>query len=299
MSKNNKPAKTLAQTKKLKGNRGEGVNWRDIVFKPGQLVGFKKEVKGYPTPLPSEQTEFFVLNPLKDLSRALDTNVSAFQNILIEFDKVRGLVAQEKLFERVLGIPFTCKTFSGGKSLHYIISLAEPVTLEEWRDMVAFLLFVCKKADAQCKNPARLTRTPNAVRGGIQQTLIHCEPKPIPNAEFYAFLSSPYMLAKRQAYEIQQEKAQALREVQRAEVKASGEPPAWVAELLEDPTKRALKGSRHATIVSVAVALYSLGFDPVSYIEPRLLDLAEKLDKSEQEVYSIINWVERNVQLGT
>ena len=292
--------KERAKTKKLTGNRGAGVGcWRDVLFRPTQLVGFKKQIKGYPTPIPSDHTEFFVLNPLHDLTRALDANVASFQNILIELDK-RGLQSQEKYVEQVIGMPYTMKTYSGGKSIHYIISLDTPVTLTEWRDMVSFLLFVVKDADAQCKNPARLTRTPNALREGLyKQTLLHCEPAPMPTETFKAFLNSDLMLAQRLAYNIKAEHEQAIREQQRALIKESGEPPRWVAELLADPIKKATNGSRHATMVSVAVTLYSLGFNLESYIEPRLLDLASALDKSEQEVYSILNWVERNVQSGS
>ncbi len=291
--------KETAKTKKLIGNRAKDISWREVLFRPGQLVGFKKDVQSPLSPLLNERSEFYVLNPLRDLRSAFDANIAAFQNILLELDW-RGLSSQEKQVEQFLGLPFTMKTYSGGKSLHYVVSLQEPVKLEEWRDMVNFLLFAVKKADPKCKNPARLTRTPNVLRDGeTKQTLLHCEPAPIPSQQFRDWLKSGHMLTERVAYEAKLEHERIVRAAQRAVAKELGEPPRWVTELLLDPTKKAIQGSRHATIVNVAVTLYSLGFDLESYIEPRLIALAESLDKSEQEVYSIMNWVERNVSIGT
>jgi len=291
--------KEKAKTKKLTGNRGLDINWREVLFRPSQLAGFKDEPTSFIKPLPSIKSEFFVLNPLKNLNTASDVNVAAFQNIMFELDW-RGLACQEKHVESVIGLPFTMKTYSGGKSLHYIISLEDAVTLPEWRDMVHFLLYVVKHADAQCKNPARLTRTPNIFRQSTQrcQTLIHCEPTPIPTAQFKDFLSTGVMANYRTAYDLAIEIKKAERAAQAIRSRELGEPPEWVQRVLNDPTNNVYQGSRHATIVNVAVTLRSLGFDLESYIEPRLIELASKLDKSEQEVYSIMSWVERNVQIA-
>lgn len=288
-------SKESPKTKKLIGNRAD--SWRDALFRPGQLVGFKADVTSYLTPIPSAKSEFFVLNPLRDLKTAFDSNVAAFQNILLELDW-RGLQAQERQVERYLGLPFTSKTYSGGKSLHYIVSLETPVTITEWREMVLFLLFAVKKADPKCKNPARLTRTPNIMRdGAVCQTLIHCEPAPLPTDQFRDWLKSGRMAAERVAFETKREFEERLRAEQRLRARELGEPPAWVTRLLAEPEKYVMNGSRHATIMNVAVTLYSAGFSLESYIEPKLMELATALDKSEQEVYNILNWVERNVQI--
>lgn len=292
-------SKELAKTKKLRGNRSHA-DWRSVLFRSEQLVGFKDEVASTRlSPLQGPRSEFYVLNPLHNLRSAFDANVASFQNILIELDW-RGLAAQEKQVEQLLQMPFTMKTYSGSKSLHYVISLAQPVALEEWREMVAFLLFAIKKADPQCKNPARLTRTPGVLRSstGNMQTLVHLESAPMPTEEFRRYLNSGSMSFERVAWDLKREHERATRAAQRERALITGEPPPWIKELLADPTKKALQGSRHATMVSVAVTLYSLGFDVESYIEPRLVGLAAALDKPEQEVYSILNWVERNVQLG-
>lgn len=291
-------AKEKAKTKKLTGNRAGADRWREVLFRPGQIIGFKETVDSRLTPLPNERSEFFVLNPLKNLQTAFDANVASFQNILLELDW-RGLQAQEKQVEQFLDLPFTMKTYSGGKSLHYIISLSDPMQLEEWRDVVKFLLFAVKRADPKCKNPARLTRTPNIMRDGTTcQTLIHCEPVPLPTNQFRDWLNSGRMLAERIVYDVKLEHEAAIRAKQREVARSTGAAPAWVDRLLADPTKHVIQGSRHATIVNVAVTLYSAGFDLETYIEPRLMELALALDKSEQEVYSILNWVERNVQIG-
>jgi hypothetical protein len=291
--------KETAKTKQLAGNRSQA-DWRQVLFRSNQLVGFKEEVTSQRLlPVATDRTEFYVLNPLHNLRSAFDANVASFQNILIELDW-RGLQAQEKQVEQVLQMPFTMKTYSGAKSLHYVIALAQPVAIEEWREMVAFLLFAIKKADAQCKNPARLTRTPGVMRAstGNLQRLIHLEGAPMPTEEFRRYLNTGQMAFERVAWDLKREHERAARAAQRERALITGEPPPWVKELLADPTKRVIQGSRHATMIKVAVTLYSLGFDVESYIEPRLVALAAALDKSDQEVYSILNWVERNIQLG-
>jgi hypothetical protein len=57
--------------------------------------------------------------------------------------------------------------YSGGKSLHYLISLADvTLTAEQWRFLNQWVLNILSKADQQVKNPSRKTRFPGHLRDG-------------------------------------------------------------------------------------------------------------------------------------
>ena len=66
------------------------------------------------------------LNPTEeyhsaDKPRRCDKNVVAYRNILIEMDSIP--VEDQAEFIEKTGLPYTTSVFSGGKSIHYIISL--------------------------------------------------------------------------------------------------------------------------------------------------------------------------------
>lgn len=107
--------------------------------------------------------------------RRSNANVTCFRNILIEFDEI----PLEKQLEFVKGaaLPYTTAVFSGSKSIHFIISLEEPLTdLNEYNLIVKTLYYIIKSKgatpDTKCKNPSRLTRFPGYIRNGKEQELL-------------------------------------------------------------------------------------------------------------------------------
>jgi hypothetical protein len=118
--------------------------------------------------LPDDEAQFFSINPLKD--RRLDINVTAYRNILVEID-TGTLEEQKKILDTV---PFSTLVFSGGKSLHAIISLEEPLkTREEYDDLVRAVYCKVPECDKSAKNPSRFSRVPDFVRdNGVTQDLI-------------------------------------------------------------------------------------------------------------------------------
>ncbi len=120
------------------------------------------------SPLVDDLALFFSINPLKD--RRLDINVTAYRSILIEID-TGTIEEQKKIIDQ---IPFSTLVFSGGKSLHAIISLEEPLkTREEYDDLVKAVYIKVPEADKTAKNPSRFSRVPEAVReNGVKQDLI-------------------------------------------------------------------------------------------------------------------------------
>lgn len=119
--------------------------------------------------------EYVAVNPFKPGTKRLDANVSVFRNIVLEFDDA-GLDDQAALIEE-LRIPYTTVTFSGGKSLHVVISLVQPCADRGQYDALVKDIYACvPMADPTSKNPSRFTRLGGATRptqgGGIEQRIM-------------------------------------------------------------------------------------------------------------------------------
>ncbi len=129
---------------------------------------------------PPEEAQFFSINPLRD--KRLDVNVTAYRNILIEMDT--GTIEEQKKI--IDTIPFSTIVFSGGKSLHAIISLEEPLeTREQYDDLVRAIYCKVPECDKSAKNPSRFSRVPDFVRdNGVSQDLVAVR-KRVPNQEVY------------------------------------------------------------------------------------------------------------------
>ena len=131
---------------------------------------------------------FFVINPLfpnKDVAppynydsalvgRRADCNIASFRNFLCDMDKV-PLELQRQLLADV-GMPYSTLVYSGGKSMHAIISL--DISLSSERDYRKMFKRIVHRMggkevmDEQCINPSRFSRCPGAMRGDIEQSLI-------------------------------------------------------------------------------------------------------------------------------
>ena len=152
--------------------------------------------------------EFFTANPLDSSRdhlhfekeqysefkpRRADMNVTKFRNFVYEMDGL-ALCDQRVLLE-ACGIPWSTIVYSGGKSLHALVSLENPLEVEAhtWEALFAYkntwhriCAHIDKKArelglrapdnpsviDKACSNPSRFTRYPNSLRkdkGNIQE----------------------------------------------------------------------------------------------------------------------------------
>ena len=114
---------------------------------------------------------FLCINPAKghNLNRAAE-NVSVFRNFLIEFDK--GTLEEQFVCMANSGLPFSAYLWSGSKSLHFIISLDEPIETKELYKQYFERLVICtgNQADAQNKDVSRLSRFPSAMRNRMDAT---------------------------------------------------------------------------------------------------------------------------------
>lgn len=158
----------------------------NLLFDPGEHTCFAKFAGGtkvYPITAHNDVlpwVQFFSINPIhptKDLNptedyhsedkpRRCDKNVTVYRNILIEMDTI-PLKDQVALVQN-MGLPYSTATYSGGKSIHWIISLVHPVSDEKaYRKLVERVqkaLGGKAVVDQANKNPSRFSRFPGAIR---------------------------------------------------------------------------------------------------------------------------------------
>lgn len=158
------------------------------LFDPDEATCFSNSPDGVSVfwePLASDT--FFSINPLSpiadmmpekpwhapDKPRRADHNVVCYRNILIELDNMPIMEQQQYVLERT---PVTSIVFSGNKSYHFIISLANPCpTREAYDKLVRAFHRLLPLADKSTKNPSRFSRLPGVVRPdtGLLQELVY------------------------------------------------------------------------------------------------------------------------------
>ncbi len=134
-----------------------------------------------------ELKPFFVINPIKPgYTRSID-GVKHFRNFMFEIDEDmdKNPVPLEKQQEIIQAAQFPWSTcvYSGGKSLHWILSLEEPVEDASeyrmwWKMMEAILNKTAKelgynlKFDPNVKDPSRFSRAAGSVRMDVNPKAI-------------------------------------------------------------------------------------------------------------------------------
>lgn len=160
-----------------------------MLFRSGELACAGDRFCKYLSHIDSimQDSEYIAINPLRESRR--DSHCTAYRNFLVEIDK--GTLAQQKQYIQRLDMPFSTVTFSGNKSLHFIIALEEGVTREEYEEYAKRLLKAVKHADQTTKNPSRLTRLPGGVnqKTGREQKLLYVGYR-VPRSLLDAFLDA-------------------------------------------------------------------------------------------------------------
>lgn len=114
-----------------------------------------------------EGYEFEVLNELKDTSKRTDDNCLYHTRFLFEMDSISLDEQKDYIKKNIDNIQRV--VFSGSKSYHIIIEFPkeyESFCKDNYRTIWTHInnIWFDGKCDTQCKNPSRLTRTPNVVR---------------------------------------------------------------------------------------------------------------------------------------
>lgn len=171
-----------------------------LLFDPDQFTCFGPTHKATRVSAVRPQTRdpFFTINalhPTRDLNpteayhapdrpRRADHNVVGLRNVLLEMDS-GSVNAQMQALERTR-IPWSTCVWSGGKSLHFLISLETPL-----EDRMAYARLVKRVyqaladvgVDPANKNPSRFSRAPGVIRPetGARQDLLAVRAR-VPNA---------------------------------------------------------------------------------------------------------------------
>lgn len=156
----------------------------DVLFDHDELVCFSHDQYGtkiYPISIGlKEEHSFFTINPmLKGTTRA-DYNVSAYRNLMFEIDEDTDGNAIDKKDQVAIikkaKLPFSTLLWSGGKSFHSIISIAD-IFVEDKREYQALWKAITHilnetarelgydlKFDKATKNPSRFSRAAGSIR---------------------------------------------------------------------------------------------------------------------------------------
>jgi hypothetical protein len=127
------------------------------------------------------------INPIK--GKRNDENVSAFRSFLVEMDT--GNAKEQFDYINEYQLPYSACVYSGGKSLHFAVTLSEDLPSEKvWRFYDQWILNIISQADQVAKNPSRGMRMAGNIRKetGKQMKLIQTR-KRIPLEDLKAWLS--------------------------------------------------------------------------------------------------------------
>lgn len=175
------------------------------LFRAGEGLCWVSDVKGTAVIawdgnyIPADN--FFCINPLMPrqdmqpsktwhsplIGRRADVNVICYRNILCEFDK--GSIEDQLAYIERVGLPYTTLVYSGGKSIHAIISLQDPCkSISDYKHLVKRIYYkMAGFVDDANSNPSRLSRAPLASRNGKLQALMNLK-APVANAALDAWL---------------------------------------------------------------------------------------------------------------
>lgn len=122
------------------------------------------------------------------IGRRADANVTKYRSFLLEIDNMP--LDEQRAYIDSSGVPWSTCTYSGKKSLHFIIALERPLANRAEYDAVVRRLYkALPTVDPSAKNPSRFSRVPGAHRPdtGNQQELLEVRPR-VPNEVLIAWL---------------------------------------------------------------------------------------------------------------
>lgn len=134
----------------------------------------------------SDSLTLVALNPIKGWRD--DASVTAYRNFLVEMDY--GPLPEQLAYAKALQLPYSAVTFSGSKSLHFLISLdVDLPSYEVYYHMAEWTLAIATAADQNTKNPSRSIRIPGAMREPGKKQLIVDHRGATKLSDFAAWLS--------------------------------------------------------------------------------------------------------------
>lgn len=119
-----------------------------------------------------DNIQWVSINSFSPYSSRSIKNVNKLRSILIEIDtRHTGLDKyNQHSYIKNLNMPFSTAVYSGGESLHYIISLTEPlIDMTQYKHYSEWLYNIVDKADKACRNPQCFTRMAESIRLGVNK----------------------------------------------------------------------------------------------------------------------------------
>jgi primase-like protein len=140
----------------------------------------EKCVETYPT----DELKLVALNPINGWRD--DASCYKYRNFLIEMDY--GALPEQLAYIKKLEMPYSAVVFSGGKSLHFLISVTKDFADESiYRKVAEWILAIVTLADQNTKNPSRSIRIPGTKRDESRQALVEFK-GPVENADLGKWL---------------------------------------------------------------------------------------------------------------
>lgn len=216
----------------------------------------------------SSKLTMVAINPISGWRR--DECSTAFRSFLIELDV--GSIKEQMGYISHMKVPFSAQIFSGGKSVHTVITLDEDIPDEKtYRALCVWIFNILTLADDKCKNPSRSTRIPGASREpGKKQRLIKMK-KRVSHKELMGWLNK---------YEHLRPKVNERRKVAAGEADFDRLSP-WARGMLKKGID--FKNGRNQTWYALAMDFALAGFTEEQAIEKLGLKFTEEYDFKEKE----------------
>lgn len=140
--------------------------------------------------------QFFCLNACDNGRKKSD--IRKFRNFLVEIDKIPGTDEPMSRRDQILlihqkyGVPFSTAVSSGNKSIHFIISLEEPLdNLEDYQYIAKWIKNIISEADSSVLVPEKLSRFLGGINSKTQNEQKGFIPKGgrVSNARFLEWLN--------------------------------------------------------------------------------------------------------------
>ncbi len=197
----------------------------------------------------SEDIQLVALNPIKGWRN--DASCTAFRSFLVECDDMP--LSQQLAYVKSMGLPYSAIVYSGGKSLHVLVTLSQDLPNEKtWRHVAEWILNAMPKADPNTKNPSRSIRIPGARRGDKRQKLVEIHGR-IPHKTLYDWLK---LHPKCEPKIVQPKPKNNLKSFPRMKP--------WMVKSLKDGE---FPNGRNQTWFAIAVEFFMNGYDQDSVIE--------------------------------
>jgi hypothetical protein len=133
------------------------------------LLSERSEIN--PIKVKTSDLSLLCINPIKGFRK--DNNITKYRNFLLEIDT--GNLQSQYEYIKKLDIPTSACIYSGNKSLHFLISLEDPIPNEKtYRYIYKWILNIATLVDQNVKNPSRCVRIPGVIRPdtGKEQRLL-------------------------------------------------------------------------------------------------------------------------------